>query len=378
MGSGLYSRVYTINTGDTLLAVHHNVEHQNHITNHVFQMLDDYSETVSQMQTQTDPYPSGTESQATSGAGEVERLRYMTAQITGKTYWYQDPDFSISSIASWLNYRRPVLVYSSTTGVSVENNTGASNETKIVFNDGSVRSVTEDIASADKYRLAKTTSTANFTSGTEDSGMRNGLSVTDNSSYAVYAVKSQIDTSKFVLVIDDTFPSQANYATLNSRYGTAGWLYLGTIFYGDNSGTANAIVSFVQTGSMTVFKNSLVTGTSRTSNGVRLSQANATSTTWTYASGNTTSSGQLPANITHIIGCASVESGTNTSYELEDSSAARVFICGYVESVRGVMASCVIDSSSGMRLLCSATKNLSLSFQGFFDKALDGSINPMF
>ncbi len=61
-------------------------------TNAVFSCLDDYSATAAQMQTTTDPYPGGVESLATTGQGEIERLRYLLQQIHGRTYWYQDPD----------------------------------------------------------------------------------------------------------------------------------------------------------------------------------------------------------------------------------------------------------------------------------------------
>ncbi len=60
--------------------------------NATFFCLDDYSATVAQMQTTVDPYPGGVESLATTGQGEIERLRYLLQQIHGRTYWYQDPD----------------------------------------------------------------------------------------------------------------------------------------------------------------------------------------------------------------------------------------------------------------------------------------------
>ncbi len=61
-------------------------------SNMLFSCLDDYSATVAQMQTTVDPYPGGVESLATTGQGEIERLRYLLQQIHGRTYWYQDPD----------------------------------------------------------------------------------------------------------------------------------------------------------------------------------------------------------------------------------------------------------------------------------------------
>lgn len=58
--------------------------------------VDDYSLTLSQMQTTVDPYPAAVESLATDLKGEIERLRYQILQLkksiqtTDSTYWYQD------------------------------------------------------------------------------------------------------------------------------------------------------------------------------------------------------------------------------------------------------------------------------------------------
>jgi hypothetical protein len=60
--------------------------------------VDTYSNTDSQMQTATDPYPSGSTSRPTSLAGELERLRFIIDAITGNTYWYQHPVISISAL----------------------------------------------------------------------------------------------------------------------------------------------------------------------------------------------------------------------------------------------------------------------------------------
>lgn len=64
------------------------------------QCVDDYSSTVTQMRSTVDPYPSDTESLATTLAGELERLRYQLNAIIGKTYWYQDADNSLAKSVS--------------------------------------------------------------------------------------------------------------------------------------------------------------------------------------------------------------------------------------------------------------------------------------
>jgi hypothetical protein len=92
------------NTGDTVTAGDLNSSFTTAaVTNSTPQCVDDYSSTVSQMQTATDPYASGTESQATSLAGELERLRFMFKQIFGLTQWYrhdQAPTFSFSHMSA--------------------------------------------------------------------------------------------------------------------------------------------------------------------------------------------------------------------------------------------------------------------------------------
>jgi hypothetical protein len=57
-------------------------------TNSTPQCVSSYSASASQAQTTTDPYPSNTESLATSLAGELERLRYQIAAAQGTQYWY--------------------------------------------------------------------------------------------------------------------------------------------------------------------------------------------------------------------------------------------------------------------------------------------------
>lgn len=87
----------TVIPGQTITASGWNGEFENIDTNFTPAGVDDYSATDSQMQTQTDPYPASATSRPTSTAGEFERIRYVLSQLSGKTYWYQDPDISIAS-----------------------------------------------------------------------------------------------------------------------------------------------------------------------------------------------------------------------------------------------------------------------------------------
>ncbi len=95
MGAGLYSHT-TRASGLTLTAVIYNADHQNHIDNHNTTQIDDYSSSVAEMQTTTDPYASDSESQATSLAGEIERIRFQLDQAIGQARWYHDPNISLA------------------------------------------------------------------------------------------------------------------------------------------------------------------------------------------------------------------------------------------------------------------------------------------
>lgn len=80
---------YTYTVNDTVTSSNLNSNFtQAATTNGTFQCLDDYSGTVGQMQSNTDPYASQTESLATTGAGELERLRYVLRNVLGLSQWY--------------------------------------------------------------------------------------------------------------------------------------------------------------------------------------------------------------------------------------------------------------------------------------------------
>lgn len=60
--------------------------------------MDDYSSSVAQMQTTTDPGEVSSESQATTLAGELERLRFLLKEITGEAQWYVTPTAGTSKL----------------------------------------------------------------------------------------------------------------------------------------------------------------------------------------------------------------------------------------------------------------------------------------
>lgn len=94
MSVGLYSHT-TRGIGTVLTASIYNSDHINHITNQNPAMTGALSDSVGQYQTKTDPGGVGTEVLASNLAGELERLRFCIARITGKTQWYEAPQSSL-------------------------------------------------------------------------------------------------------------------------------------------------------------------------------------------------------------------------------------------------------------------------------------------
>lgn len=150
------------------------------------------------------------------------------------------------------SYKKPVLEYSSSTAITLQNNT-ATTDNSVVYFPSFVASVTE--ATPTKYRKATLTNTANGygtgDSGAAQGGMRSGVTLTANNWYYVYAAKLRsgsdfsATTAKFVMVVDSTSPDSTNHSTLDTRYGSGNWVYLGTIRYGFGAaGSTTGIIKF--------------------------------------------------------------------------------------------------------------------------------------
>lgn len=91
-----YPYTHTYRSGSVTEA-QYNQDHQDHIDNNIPTSIDDYSSNVAAMQATTSPGGLGTESLATTLAGEIERLRYMIKLITGQAQWYIDPGLTLSA-----------------------------------------------------------------------------------------------------------------------------------------------------------------------------------------------------------------------------------------------------------------------------------------
>jgi hypothetical protein len=79
-----------------------NAEIDNILTNLVPLQFDDYSTNVAEMQTKTDPGEAGTESLATTLAGELARLRFAIGEIKGTSQWYESSSTSLLELSSVL------------------------------------------------------------------------------------------------------------------------------------------------------------------------------------------------------------------------------------------------------------------------------------
>ena len=267
-------------------------------------------------------------------------------------------------------YKRPVLQFVSVTQVDVEANTGTANETKIVFPDGETRNVVEDTATTNKYRRFDITAAAQFSSGTEDSGLRSGLSEATNTWYAIYAVKSTLDATKFVLAGDTTLPLQANFSTLNGRYGANGWYYLGMIRNGDNNSATGDILAFTQVGNRTYFRN----GSTRP--GIKF-VSTATTGDVSYTTTNGTGTTDIPNHATLAtwnLASAVVGSGSNLSVKNQGGNRIYWRFNGDVAQELQID----IPASEGVNLVQSGggTVQRDIYFSGWVDNVLGVSYNP--
>ena len=93
---GTWSKLVTVTTGQTITASERNNEFDNVITNSTPDGLDDASADATAMQSTSDPYPAAVVSLATDLRGELKRVRYLIAQITGQAQWYIDPSQLLS------------------------------------------------------------------------------------------------------------------------------------------------------------------------------------------------------------------------------------------------------------------------------------------
>lgn len=100
MAGALFPRIKTWSSTEDVVFSDLNAEFDNILNNLIPTMLDDYSVNVSQMQVTTDPGEVGSESLATTLAGELARLRLIIKEITGEDQWYESPVASLVGISN--------------------------------------------------------------------------------------------------------------------------------------------------------------------------------------------------------------------------------------------------------------------------------------
>lgn len=297
----------------------------------------------------------------TSAVGSVTGTTDQISSTGGST-----PVLSIPASFPLYKYRRPNLAFINTTTVAVELGLdGTAGDATVLFPDGQLRSeVTANLYSISTGQNAVFT---NVTRLSNQGGIRSGA-VANNTWYACYAVKVTTFAADWVLVADTVLPLQANYATLNSNFGTNSWVYLGLIRCGDQTAAFSSVISFVMCGNETFFTNATNTPSTAISRpGVSLARATATSLTWAYAAG--TSGAVVPANIVigtfacsygSVSGTATISdsaptnyywAGTSTTYASPSwkgdvgrgikatppsSVAMEIYLCAFTDTVLGV------------------------------------------
>lgn len=100
MAGSLQSRVKTWVSGEDVVYSDLNAEFDNVLQAMQPLLMDDYSTNTAQMQVQTDPGEVGTESLATTLAGELARIRFMLAELSGETNWYESPPASLNDLVN--------------------------------------------------------------------------------------------------------------------------------------------------------------------------------------------------------------------------------------------------------------------------------------
>lgn len=269
-------------------------------------------------------------------------------------------------------WRRPRITAASVTTVTVESGLdGTSGDIPILFPDGSIR--TETSATRTTFNITRN---ASLLTSTAQSGLRTTLSEATNTWYALYAVKVTDSSTQWCTVGDTVLPLQANYATLNSNFGTSGWVYLGLIRNGDNATHTGDILDFRQSGNTTVYFNAAV-GTTATLNGILLAtSAGTASLTYTYSAGTGTT--DIPANIRLAY--------YSCSYQMDGTQRLCTATCGGVlQRQLTTPASAfnihsflgIADSSNVTVAASSANMTCDIFLVGFIDTVLGVGSNPL-
>lgn len=213
-------------------------------------------------------------------------------------------------------WRRPILQWTSVTVVDVQSGlNGTSSAIPIQFPDGTMR--TETVSTRTTFDITR--NAVLVTSGAQ-SGLTGATSEAINTWYALYAVKVTDSSTLWVTVGSTVLPLQANFATLNTAYGTSGWVYLGLIRNGDNSGSTGDILNFAMVGNRTYFKNTLASTPALTGT-LLATTAGASTLSWAYASG--TGTAQVPSIVVGGMVIATATARAAAGYGLSNSAGTQ-------------------------------------------------------
>ena len=123
--SATFGRIKVWMGGEVLTASDLNAEFDNILQNLTPTGISSASEDINAMRATTDPYPGGAEYLALTLREEIQSLRFLIKQITGKSLWYIDPDVSLSNLSATstptfagLTLSTPLAISSGGTGLS--------------------------------------------------------------------------------------------------------------------------------------------------------------------------------------------------------------------------------------------------------------------
>ncbi len=268
---------------------------------------------------------------------------------------------NLQSVSQMQAYRKPNLQYVSADTVDVEatvyNDVAGCT---VLFPDGVLRTVN----SLTQTRFNITRNAA--ISGSLQSGLRTSLSRAANTTYYLYAVVASDNDATWVTVGDTLEPVPANYATLNSNFGTGKWRPLGVVRNGDNRSATNVILAFIQNGDETLFTNADDQGVI----GYRLvTTASGTSAAYTATSG--TGATDLPpvANVVHYTAVTSAATGFSNGYK-DAAGSLPAWLLGNTAGGGVQMDILNTAAANGAKATSSVSGTLAINCIGFRDRVL--------
>lgn len=270
-------------------------------------------------------------------------------------------------------WRRPVLQYGSATTVAVESGlNGTSGNIAILFPDGTVRTET----STTRTTFDITRNTVLVTSGAQ-SGLRGVLSEAANTTYSLYAVKVTDSSTLWCTVGDTLSPTQTNYASLNTNFGTSGWVYLGAIRNGDGSSHTTDILNFVMSGNTTYFINDVTAAHAENNElGYQLADTGgATSLAYTVSRG--TGAAKIPDQVGHVYYMWAHNASTGTVINANYQTTGANIIQAVKTSGQAYTNTLWGPANAGISIAINVSSNIGIYCAGWTDNVLGVGSNPI-